>query len=288
MTNDLEVELALAGFDKRRPMKAGTVWAHTVVAVEGDYLVYRIGQRTKHNSSSSLLRSFLETRESREAAIRFCKRWGVLRLCRHGLPATHGACSADPPFRSEIVKGSKVSYCRESVEAVQAFAAALASLLRIGAEMSLDRPGRVEDWRVAIQIISEPDFENGWGSDPWSHGVGVARGFLQILIHRLIEICEVRPRFHWSDKASSWQIDLDARTGVLSNLPALLIIELIVTIADRDGFAICSSCHKAYIPARRPDPTRRNYCSTCGISAAQRDAAREYRKRTREARTHNV
>jgi hypothetical protein len=49
----------------------------------------------------------------------------------------------------------------------------------------------------------------------------------------------------------------------------------------KDGVAICSSCHGSYVPARRPDPTRRNYCPACRGSADARDASRAYRERKR-------
>jgi predicted RNA-binding Zn-ribbon protein involved in translation (DUF1610 family) len=67
-----------------------------------------------------------------------------------------------------------------------------------------------------------------------------------------------------------------------------MVIELIIAIADKDGFAVCSSCHRAYIPQRRPDPTRRNYCPACGRLAAMRDASRDYRERNPSAKSAKV
>jgi hypothetical protein len=256
-------------------MKVGLVWAQAVTAVEGDFLVYAMGRMVKHNAARGLLRELLAAAESPEGIVRFCRRWGVLPLCEHGIPARHGC--AIQPWRTEIIDGIEIAYGRQAIAWAQTFATALESVLRIGVEMSAGRPGRSDDWDTANRIISGPDFGT-WQEHPSKLGIEVARLHLQILLRRLIEICDIRPRFFWNKATQSWQIDLDSDLNA-NNIPALLVIELIVTIADKDGFAICSSCHKAYIPTRRPDPSRRNYCQKCGTSAAQRDAAREYRKR---------
>jgi hypothetical protein len=244
-------------------------------------LIYKRGNRAKHNASQGLLRGLLDAKSSRESTIRFYRRWGVLGLCEHGIPASHGSCVSGSAFRTEIVNGVKVSYGRESIASVQRFAGALESVLRIGAEMSQGRCGAASDWANAEETLCGPDFPM-WDPAPSTfNDLDTSRDFLHTLIRRLIDLCRIVPRFFWNRDTKSWQIDLDSAAS-LSNLPALLAIELIVTIADKDGFAICSSCHKAYIPGRRPDPTRRNYCPQCGPAAAQRDAAREYRRRLRE------
>jgi hypothetical protein len=285
---EIEAGLALAGFDKDRPMKVGAIWAPPVARVEGEFLIYRLGDRAKRNASQGLLRGLLDAKSSPEAIIRFCKRWGVLGLCEHGIPASHGSCVSRRAFHTEMVSGVsgiKASYGRESIASVRRFAGALESLLRIGAEMSQGRRGAASEWANAEETICGPDFPM-WDPSPSTvNDLDISRNFLQMLVRRLIEICRIVPRFFWNRDTKSWQIDLDSQ-GSGNNLPALLTIELIVTIADKDGFAICSSCHRAYIPARRPDPTRRNYCPQCGLAAAQRDAAREYRRRLRETDKH--
>ena len=148
--------------------------------------------------------------------------------------------------------------------------------------MAHERAGHHSDWRIAKDVISSPDFGPlEEDENPAHFGLASARTSLQILMRRLVEICRIRPRFFWNRQTSSWQIDLDT-DGNANNIPALIVIELMITIADKDGFAICSSCHKSYIPDRKRDPTRRNYCPKCGIKAAWRDAARAKRERDRK------
>jgi len=47
--------------------------------------------------------------------------------------------------------------------------------------------------------------------------------------------------------------------------------------------AVCCECGEPYLPKRRPKANQRNYCPDCRASgAAQRAAAREYRRRKRK------
>jgi hypothetical protein len=285
MTDDLQLQLA--GMKLDRPMKTGAVWAEQVVEVVGaEWLVYEIGGHKKQKGAGrGLLRLFLEACDSSDGVVRFCKKWGVLRLCEHGLPFMHGC-------KLELFDSRRPNARRESIIAVRKFGSALNSLLRVGAELSQERWGTKEDWINADVIISGPEFPAPSILNPAKlaemelqkqYLITSGRLFLQTLMRRLIQICSIRPRFFWNNTTTSWQIDLDTE-GALSNIPALVVLELMITIADKEGFAICSSCHVSYVPLRRPDPTRRNYCSKCGKKAAWRDAAREFRKNEREKR----
>jgi hypothetical protein len=281
MTNSFQNDLEMAGLKLDRPMKMGAVWSAPVAEVKEDFLIYDAGARAKHNAFRGLLRGLLEARESREKTIKFCRRWGVLGLCEHGLPKAHRKeCIGLAAFRrSTDPNGIPHAYYRESVESVRCFAGALESLLSIGAAMAQGKSGHASDWDNACEVITGPDFPP-WPENPSTQDLRSARLYLQTLMRRLIEICRIRPRFWWNDETGSWQIDLDSE-GSGINLPTLIVHELMVAIADKDGFASCSSCHKTYIPGRRPDPTRRNYCPSCGRSAALRDASRAYREAQR-------
>lgn len=295
--------LDVGGLNPDRPVKTGAVYSPPVIAVEGNFLIYGDAlRRAKRNVSQGLLRGLLDARESSEKTIKFCRRWGVLGLCDHGLPFSHHEkCMHPPAFRTVVetveiihptpVKHLQLEYAdvshahfRESIDSVRRFAGALYSLLQIGAEMAKGNAGQADDWDNARDVITGKA-PNPWPESPANSTVGGARPYLQVLIRELIQICRIRPRFWWNDKAGhdgSWQIDLDSEGSPISNLPALIVLELLVVIADKDGFAICCNCHRSYIPDRRPDPTRRNYCKPCGRKVAVRDALRDLRARERE------
>jgi hypothetical protein len=284
MTRDRKVDLQLAGMDKRRPLPVRAIWASHVLEVESDFLVYEPGTCSSvRGNPQGLLIELIEAKESRESVISFCQKWGVLGLCSHGLPASHSpnvceaALSADTP--SGYIR-------RESIAAVQNFARGLESLLRLGIEISQDRPGLRGDWYTADTCICAPDFAP-WDVYPSDYNdLELARDYLGILIQRLIEVCRVRPRFFWNRNSGGWwQIGLDSR-GASNNLPALVAIELIVTIGTRDGLAVCSSCQHFYPPKQKPNPDQRNYCPGCGKLARDRDAQRDLRRRRSEARAN--
>ena len=204
-------------------------------------------------------------------------KWGVLGLCDHGLPYDH---TASCTFRS--LGGPSRS---ESAEHWRTLATAFVSLVNLGAEINQGRGGSFDDCRLANYRLLRPDFP-GWDDQMiramMMDALG-ARDALQILIRRLLTIARVQPLFAWNRSASSWAISLDA--AGLSNLLGILTVQLMLTIAQKEGFALCSSCHRSYIPLRKPDPGRRSYCPDCGLQAAWRDAARERRKRAREAKS---
>jgi hypothetical protein len=79
-----------------------------------------------------------------------------------------------------------------------------------------------------------------------------------------------------------WQIDLDAAHG-RSNLLAVLTIQLMIRIADKDGFAICSICHRSYVPKRRPTATKRNYCDD---AKCRRQVWKHLKRQQRESNKH--
>jgi hypothetical protein len=85
-----------------------------------------------------------------------------------------------------------------------------------------------------------------------------ARHFLADEVRKFIEQAKLRPRFFWNFATDRWQIDLDS-TGP-SNVLALLVIHLMLRVADKGGFAVCSVCGRSYVPTRTPSAKRFNYC----------------------------
>ena len=273
-----------------RPIRVGFARAAPLLRIESDWLIADATKRTKHRASRNLLSDFLEARDSQDKLARFCRRWGVLGLCEHGIPRKYGncrygleSCSTQYDVFTSDSEGGRPVY-RESSRSLLKFANALSALLSIGFEIAQERPGSPEDWKTVAAIFADylPEFSER------SPSIRAARVRLGIFMTRLIDACQIRPQFHWDDSLNTWRIELDSEVSVsnVSNIPALMVLELTLTVADMDGLAVCSSCRRLYSPERRPDPARRNYCSVCGKTAAMRYAAREYRKRLRERKEH--
>ena len=61
-----------------------------------------------------------------------------------------------------------------------------------------------------------------------------------------------------------------------------LAVRLAFAAAASKGFWVCANCGSPYLPPRRPQRGRRNYCPECRKKRVpQRDAAREYKARKR-------
>lgn len=62
-----------------------------------------------------------------------------------------------------------------------------------------------------------------------------------------------------------------------------LLVQCAPAMPRGDELAICASCSTPFTPSRKPNPNRSSYCPSCGLRAANRDAARRYRAKKKEA-----
>ena len=234
-----------------RPVQTAALWGPKVLRLEGDSLICSANEPQTKSPGTGLLDEFIALAGAdSDACFRFGKKWCALSIAPVARPLLEFA---------------------ESARVWQRAARRLRALYRIGAELGVDRAGHVEDWEVlGLESATVRKFVEGRRFDP----VKEARFDLMSQMRGLITDAHLQPRLYWkpdsvrSDQEPSkrwagsrgqWQIDLDAAGG-RSNLLAVLTIQLMIRIADRDGFAICSICHRSYVPRRRPTATKRNYC----------------------------
>lgn len=82
-----------------RPVDSEPLASSPLVEIEGDRLIYRaqgrFGDSTpafRDGSLSTMVEQFLELADAPSDQIRrYAQRWGVLRICAHGLPASHNS-----------------------------------------------------------------------------------------------------------------------------------------------------------------------------------------------------
>lgn len=281
----------LAGMRMGKKIQTEPAYGYRVQEVKDGYLWYRVLDLQKSAAATGLLQGFINLADSPDnAVIQFARKHGCMGLCGHGLPPYAHGCNVRAPRRDGDLFGESIDHYRRMAKLYQ-------TILGLGAEIQLGRPGRPEDWDV-LGFLDEPAFPNRqrlstrfklfdeWGLNKPKKGRSTyflaARQEMEIAIGYMIEVANVRPRFTWKD---SWRIELGSG-GPGANLPAVLLLQLLPVMADVDGYAVCSSCHRAYIPSRRPDPTRNNYCEMCGRRAAVRDAKRRQREKQREAQSN--
>jgi len=234
--------------DKRdRPFQTAPVFAPRVLGIQGDYLLCDGNHTQSKSAGTGLLEGFLDLAGgSNDEVLTFAKRWGALNISTKPIP------------------GMKFL---EPISTWRFLAGRLSTLRRIGAELNSEKLGSEIDWRMLGNEAPGSLPEGRFG--------------LMSQIRRLVSKAKLRPRLYWYDALGQWQIDHDSESR--SNLLAVLTIQLMVTIADKDGAAICSHCHRWYFPSKRPASTKRNYCQReeCKRSA-WRDSKRELRRKEGE------
>jgi hypothetical protein len=223
-----------------------------------------------------LFADFLELQDqSDQRILEYARKWGVLGICSHGIPYSHGVYPSSmlqprpaglEPCRLTAVLGRKHWYS-DPIPSWRSLSKQLAAMQRLGAELNLDRPGDEGLWKSLPLVRGKP-----WRS------LSAGREFLALELNILLEIGQVRPVVDWDSGKESWQLSFNAVS--VCNLFGYLALSLVTSISGRE-IAFCSSCQKLYTPSKRPNSNRRSYCDKCGKRAAQRDASRAYRTRRR-------
>jgi hypothetical protein len=250
-------------------------WLVPVVDLDGERLIWKDATVPSRYArpSAGLLERFIGLGDAPSGAIRdYARRWGVLRICDHGLPATHNP-------QPVPVKTGPITWCRpvgwrqgipwDPLEAWRRYARQMRALLNIGARVHESQPGRLADWEVLYPRSQELPGRPWWGRQVAADRAGVAYQLKEWL--RMGQV-ELEPA--WDEPHH-----LSLRIGV-AGLFGALVVQLALAIAKTDGLALCSACGMTYLPGRRPNPKRRRYCSRCRARGApQRDAAADYRRR---------
>jgi hypothetical protein len=235
-----------------------------------------------------------------DKVLKFARKWGVLGLCRHGLPSTHflPPSGFSLPHAGDVGRAGRPGrWCDprgvESVEAWDTWADRFRALLNIAASLYAGRPCGSKAW---LSFFDRSELEDrGYYllerdvKDLKPREVGDALSddklLLQEVVNHYLDIGGVRPR-------------LILTTGVLDDGPprigfgclpphrlfGVLAIQLMTSISRTGGPMLCSSCGSPYSPRRRPKQGQRHYCEACGRRAAVRDAQRDRRRRRREMR----
>jgi hypothetical protein len=272
------VRLQLAGIQNDRPMQSGICYVPEKIELDSGNILYLGGTLKEVRPGVGMLARFVDLHHQRdEEILKYAKKWGVLGICKHSLPCSHTqfAYSILAPRHKNAewcmpraVPGRKHWYA-DPIEVWRLLSKQMATFQQLGAELNQDRPGDETVWRILPGNLA---------SRPW-RSVSSARKFLALLLNLWLEIGQVRPVIDWSTEKAGWQLSFNAVS--IPNLFGFLAFNLVLSISRRE-LAFCSSCRKSYPPDRRPNPSRRNYCETCGKKAAQRDASRAYRLRKRQ------
>lgn len=241
---------------RRNSLPLGRTWAPSFAKLTGDRLIEAHRNPKVMRPSPALLQQFIRIAEAADAdaaVTRFARKWGLVGLCKHGLPSQH---NFDCLCKQE-----------DSVSAYHRFARTLEAVLCVGLELSAGRPGEDTDWELLAQGLSSKDFPV-W-PPVFRKRIQDARTCFRGLIDRLILISGLIPQLCW--KGDSWSVDFGCLRG--SNLAAVMTLQIMAEIGGR-AMRKCQNCPRWFIPKGR-----QIYCSspTCGKRAGQRAASKSYR-----------
>lgn len=282
------------------------------VRTDGDQLLWTTptwDRATASAANGTLLADFLGLAEAdAEQIADFARRWGVLGLCRHGLPRGHNLESAElldsgrptrapcPPVQAAT--GPGIHEWSEPIQAWRDLSSQAATMLKLahGLHGGGARVGSHSDWerlpRYRTQLIHRPSAETGprkvsegtsfrrnWKPEPGPvpATIPAAREWLGVVIDEWLRWGDLRIVVDWGRTAT-----LKIRSVSLFGAVAL---EVARAVARAEDLTTCSGCGIAYAPSRTPKPDQNNYCPECrGKGVPQRDAQRRQRQGTAKPR----
>lgn len=266
---------------------------------DGDGIRWRVDQEGGDEAQAGprMLEGFIRLADAdAEAVVKYARRWGVLGLCKHGLPDTH-TIEVGRYLRRPVVSGSMVcahpmasdkSWWYEPLAAWQDLARQAKATLTLAVALHRQELGDPEEWAILpeylLEIVEPPvgptpghalEFRRSWDPTPTSAPTTLEDGRAALAWHidHWLHWGQVRNRFRWDDRSPALELQPHGLFGAIA-------MQVASRVTGRDALAICHNCQMPYQPTKRPDPNRRNYCPQCREAGApQRDARRDYRAR---------
>lgn len=278
-SRDVRIGLELGGvLDEQgryeRPLPSATWAVPASIQTDGTDLIYRewTEQRRprRRRAGPRMLEDFLGLAHMpAEAVVRYARQWGVLGLCRHGMPACHNHegkvedwCS---PVGWEFGK-TRAEQAREPLSYWTFYADKFRTLLKVTANARAGTDvGDTADWIV----LHSP--EPSWSLPPEAVTVPTLDGaplFLGSEFHFYASLGDCRPVLTWHAGAEP-RVELGG-----FGLFGALAWQILLAATGSPGLAFCEECRA---PFRRDG--RRKYCEDCGRPAALRAGAARQRKR---------
>lgn len=236
---------------------------------------------------------------------RYARRWGVLRLCEHGLPETHtvdlgwylhrpitggrGPC----PY----VGSAEPGWWHESLQAWHSFARQAEAIVTLAVTLRSGSLGDAALWALlpdypfeiiephrpeaTTRVRTEPPrpeapeplvFGVNWQPDPTEppETLDEGRRIIGRVVDQWLRWGQVRNRLHWDTTEPVLTVQPHGLFGAMA-------MQVASRVTGRAALAICHNCGSLYAPEKRPDPNRRNYCPECRRAGApQRDAKRDW------------
>jgi hypothetical protein len=194
----------------------------------------------------------------------YARNWGVLGVCKHNVPVPHERIPLKTEKRCSSVTG------KESLEVWQAYAQKVTSILKVSKLLKQNRVGSAEDWKSILYFFPVTIAAEVFGD------VINERLILGEVMTYGLKLTAIYPTIFWADS------NLPQIWFRYHGLLGVIFMKLMIAMAQKEFFYLCSECGEPYSPSRKPKGSQRNYCFKCRETGAPaRYAAEQYRKRKR-------
>lgn len=209
----------------------------------------------------------------------FASKWGVLGICKHGLPRTHirkmDEITDAELYCSPVVFESPDALVRRGYEPLDSWRHyACRAQMMLSAAGWLYQNDIVKDERVAKELCLPVGY--GMKADQI---VKLQTQCLKSEVNRWLLLGAVRPIFYWPYQdtgliqlgatSNSWS-DRDSKLLLRfsgdwqgTTLFGALAVQLMMAISRTEGLLFCSGCKQPYVPSRRMDTNRKHFCPSC-------------------------
>lgn len=236
-------------------------------------------------SHQEILDSFVQIQNAGDVK-KFARRFGVLELCEHGLPATHspsplwitGPHRFIPGWNMELAPQEKWPYCvatrNESLTQWLAIAQYLKEILLAVLTVRNDEDEDDIKHVVTKALNIRHNIVTHLEEDPWSlltslmprkmeeltgkqTIIGFGKKLCAYMISELLQWGGVTTSLVWSNSEES-------RLSFNNGLSGALALDLAAVSSKAHSVANCTICNRPYLPSRKPQEGRRNYCGQEG------------------------
>lgn len=226
----------------------------TEVAVEDEEQYWYGAEQRRRVDGSCLSRFVALSDASAQQIFQFAKRWGLLGLCDHGKPAAHHIEDRDDRERPMLLpyRGCTPAPA-ESIERWRIYSRRFLAFLDVAQRL---HRGEVITGSEVWDQIGRP---HGFASRSLPKLEGQRKRFMRAVNLQLASV-GIQPILRWNGPEPVMEFGVFG--ALRTSLLAALSMQLALTVSDCK-FAICSSCHKTYRPARRTHVNQSNYCTAC-------------------------
>ena len=277
-----ELTTAVSG-ELDRPV-VGLEWNAPEVVNVADGGIEWKGRGKRVRPGAQMLEAFLGLALASDQQIQaYALRWGVLGICKHGLPfgwafhTTAQKVEVCLPIRWKGWDPPSGPGGWEPLSSWRTFSRQANAIANLASSVHQGRRGRPEDVLAARESMPKAvrSLSPHLFADP-AKTVDEQRELVAAVIQDWLWFGSVMLHFEWSRRGVEVGF---GGMGFVFGLFGALAVQLVLIVSGPGGLAFCHGCGQPYAPQRRPKARQRNYCRSCGRPAAVRDAVKAYRGR---------